>query len=148
MSNDQRPRRKVSNLVVDKGALLRLSIPFLIMAVVSIGIVMNISNRVMEALERTELVGLENLAAMNALHELQKQMTTMGQFGLVVLAVSCLILWIVSSHRIFGPVIPMRRHVRKLVEGDYTSRIHLRAGDEFKELSDDLNHLAEVLEKR
>jgi signal transduction histidine kinase len=42
----------------------------------------------------------------------------------------------------------MRRHVQKLSEGDFTSRIHLRRGDEFTHLSEDLNHLAEILQQK
>jgi signal transduction histidine kinase len=141
-------RRKISNIVVDRAALARLSVPFLTMAVVSIAIVLTISAKVMHALEQTELMGIENLAAMNSLHALQKSVTTMGTIGLSILALLCLGFWIISSRRIFGPVIPMRRHVQKLCEGDFTSRIHLRRGDEFKHLSEDLNHLAEVLQQK
>lgn len=140
-------RRKLSNLVIDRGALLRLSIPFFIMALVSIGIVFTIRWKVLSALQETELQGVENLATMNKLLGLQVSVTNIGTIGLAALALICLMLWIYFSHRIFGPTVPIRRHVQKLSEGDYSSRIHLRSSDELKDLAEDLNHLAEVLAK-
>jgi HAMP domain-containing protein len=142
-----RPRRKISNLVIDRAALVRLSVPFALMALLSIGIVLAIRWRVLRALEQTELVGIENLAAINSLHVLQNSVTFMASVALAVLALSCLGMWVVFSHRIFGPTVPIRRHIQKLIAGDYSSRIRLRSGDEFKALAAELNTLAEKLEQ-
>lgn len=138
-------RRKLSNLVIDRGALFRLSIPFFIMALVSIGVVFAIRLKVMIGLESTELHGIENLDAINALHELQGSVTAIGIYGLILLTCVCLGLWVVFSHRIFGPTVPIRRHIQNLRAGDYSSRIHLRNGDEFRDLAEELNQLAEAL---
>jgi signal transduction histidine kinase len=51
------------------------------------------------------------------------------------------------SHRIWGPVIPLRRQINDLKNGNYQARIQLRPGDEFVELAEDLNALAHSLEK-
>jgi signal transduction histidine kinase len=51
------------------------------------------------------------------------------------------------SHRIYGPIVQFRRHVANLIRGDYTSRVNLRDHDQFFELSEDLNALAEQLQK-
>lgn len=141
-------RRKLSNLIVDPWSLAKLSVPFIILAVMSIGIVAMMQKRVMTALEGTVLYGPENLSVMNALHEMQGSVTQTGMIGVTVFIAVSLVLWIFFSHRIFGPVVPMRRHVQSLIKGDYDSRIYPRASDEFKELIADLNRLAEVLEKK
>lgn len=52
------------------------------------------------------------------------------------------------SHRIYGPLIPLRRHIDKLIEGDYSARVRLRKSDDMVELCDAMNELAEALEKR
>lgn len=138
-------RRRITNLVIDRGALLRTSLPFLALAAISVVTVLVIRWKVMNALERTELVGVENLAAMNMLHDLQGTVTAIGATGLAMIALSCLAHWIFLSHRIFGPMVPMRRHVQKLIAGDYTSRLKVRTSDEFQDLVHDLNDLAEKL---
>ena len=140
-------QRKLSNLIIDRRAFARLSIPFLIMALVSSAIVYAIHWKVMTALEALELFGIENLPAINALHELHNSVTTFGAYGVLLMAMICFGLWIVSSHRVFGPTVSMRRHIQRLTAGDYSSRMHVRQGYEFKQLSEELNQLAEVLEQ-
>ncbi len=51
------------------------------------------------------------------------------------------------SHRIYGPIVQIRKHVTNLIMGDFTSRVHLRDHDHFVELSEDLNQLAEKLQQ-
>lgn len=54
--------------------------------------------------------------------------------------------WI--SHGIYGPMIPIRRQVRKLIEGHYEGEIKLRKDDSFHDLAKDLNELTEALRNR
>lgn len=77
-----------------------------------------------------------------------------GRVELNITAVS-LLLMVVSvftgvklSHRIYGPIVQIRKHVVSLINGEYQSRIHLRDRDHFVELAEELNHLAEKLQKR
>lgn len=51
------------------------------------------------------------------------------------------------THRLVGPTIAFRRHIKALIEGDYAVRTRLRTGDAFREVADDLNTLSERLEK-
>ncbi|MGE4133554.1 MAG: hypothetical protein AB7F86_18100 [Bdellovibrionales bacterium] len=64
------------------------------------------------------------------------------------LMVIAVILGVRTTHRIYGPIVQVRKHVAALMSGDFSSRIHLRDRDHFTELSEDLNQLAEVLAKR
>ena len=66
----------------------------------------------------------------------------------------CLLLLMLSvamgirlSHRIYGPVVQIRGHIRQLIHGNFASRVKLRDEDHFVEVADDLNLLAETLEK-
>lgn len=67
--------------------------------------------------------------------------------SLFLMAVSVFI-GVKLSHRIYGPIVQMRKHVGRLMAGEYQSRVHLRDHDHFGELADDLNDLAQTLESR
>lgn len=140
-------RRKISNLILDPKSLARLSIPFILLASVSIGTVLLIQWKVLQALKETTLTGAENLETMNTLLQMQSFVTTAGAIGIMVFCVCFLVLWIIFSHRIFGPMIPIRRHVQRLTAGEFSSRVQVRPGDHFEDLVNDLNRLAEALEK-
>lgn len=65
-----------------------------------------------------------------------------------ILAWGCLVLSLRMTHRFLGPQVPIRRHVKAMIEGDYASRCHVREKDELRELAGELNELAEVLQSR
>ena len=58
------------------------------------------------------------------------------------------VLSVLFTHRLIGPTIAFRRHVRALAEGAYNSRVTLRKSDAFAEVAEELNNLAEVLENK
>jgi signal transduction histidine kinase len=49
---------------------------------------------------------------------------------------------IIFTHKLVGPTVAFRRHIRMLTEGRYDYRTTLRKGDAFQEVADDLNHLS------
>lgn len=53
----------------------------------------------------------------------------------------------IYTHRIIGPTIALKRHIRALKDGLYSHRVHLRKHDELKDMAADLNELAEILEQ-
>ena len=55
---------------------------------------------------------------------------------------------VIYTHRLIGPTIAFRRHLRSLAEGRYGARTYLRKGDAFFEVADELNSLSEVLERK
>lgn len=65
-----------------------------------------------------------------------------------VLSVFSLMLGIQMSHRLYGPLIPIQRHIGELKKGNFSSRILLRKGDELMELQDSLNGLAADFESK
>ncbi len=52
------------------------------------------------------------------------------------------------SHRIYGPVVSIKRHMAALSEGNYKARLTLRKHDDLLDIRDSLNALSEALEKR
>jgi methyl-accepting chemotaxis protein len=138
-------RRKVSNVVVDGPALLRFSVPFFVLLIGALVIIQAMSWKMAGSIARFE----SSEPNVNAvfLAKLTTEMTTLGMYGIVCLGFATYALWVFYSHAIFGPKVPLERHVGKLIEGDFSSRIHLRRTDEFKKLAADLNRLAEKLEQ-
>lgn len=67
---------------------------------------------------------------------------------LVVYAALVVAITTIFTHRLIGPTLPIRRHIRALQDGLYSHRVKLRVHDGLQELADDLNDLAEALEKR
>lgn len=53
-----------------------------------------------------------------------------------------------ATHRYLGPMVPIERLVKALREGRYDERVRLRKNDEFQDLADELNLLAETLATR
>jgi len=52
------------------------------------------------------------------------------------------------THRLIGPTVAFRRHIRMIAEGKFQYRTNLRKGDAFVEVADDLNNLSALLEKK
>lgn len=68
--------------------------------------------------------------------------------GAFILGVFTIFMGIRLSNRIYGPLVPLQRHIGNLKQGMYSSRVILRRNDELTELRDSLNELAAVLEAR
>jgi hypothetical protein len=76
-----------------------------------------------------------------------------GMSGWLLLAAAIyLVLTILVSvfftHRLIGPTIAFRRHIRALSEGRFSARTFLRNGDAFEEVAEELNRLSEILERK
>ena len=65
-----------------------------------------------------------------------------------VYVVLVVVLATVYTHRMIGPTLPIMRHIKAMKDGFYSHRVKLRHYDCFQELADELNALAETLEKR
>jgi methyl-accepting chemotaxis protein len=59
-----------------------------------------------------------------------------------------IVLSVVITHRLVGPTVAFRAHIQRLCVGNFQSRVHLRKGDAFGEVADDLNRLAAILEEK
>ena len=64
--------------------------------------------------------------------------------GYVILVVG---ITTVYTHRMIGPTVTIKRHIKALKEGFYSSRITLRKHDELKDLASELNELAEIMQQ-
>jgi len=67
---------------------------------------------------------------------------------LVLYIVVNMIVTILYTHKLVGPTIAFRRHIRMIAEGKLGYRTNLRKGDAFSEVAQDLNDLSALLEKK
>lgn len=141
-------RRKVRNIVINPGALLRLSIPFIILVTISCVLILVIHRQMLHAFNAANEAAEANTTVLIELNNLITKILTTGTIGLGVLGIVCVGLWLYYSHRIFGPAVPLQRQIQDLINGNYEARVKLRAGDEFKELASSLNELAEKLQSQ
>ncbi|MDX9731188.1 MAG: hypothetical protein RBT63_05405 [Bdellovibrionales bacterium] len=66
-----------------------------------------------------------------------------GLFGAISIS-----LGIILTHRLVGPMIPIRRLIRQLEEGEYGKQGALRSKDDYQEVMSDLNLLSQKLAER
>lgn len=83
------------------------------------------------------------------------ELATQSGGTLVWLAVLILIFFVgnvmisvLATHRLVGPTIAFRRHIKALTEGDYSAQTTLRNNDAFREVAEDLNKLSAKLQER
>jgi methyl-accepting chemotaxis protein len=67
---------------------------------------------------------------------------------LSVFLLSMLVLILERTGRIYGPIVGINRLLHEIRHGNYSARVGIRSGDEFRELADRLNALAATLEKQ
>jgi hypothetical protein len=71
--------------------------------------------------------------------------------SLLLLAVYAALVTVITTiytHRLIGPTLPIRRHIKALRDGLYSHRVVLRKHDGLQDVADDLNALAKTLEER
>lgn len=143
MSRDQ---RKIGNIIIEPGSQLRLLAPFLMYLIVTIGLIVAITYRFKVSLDDVALLlPTENTQAVQKLDELGAQLFAICVGGVVISGLMCLASWTIVSHRIYGPMIQVKRRIEALRDGDYDSEFTIRKYDEFQDVSKALDHLAKVL---
>lgn len=57
-------------------------------------------------------------------------------------------LGIILTHRLVGPMVPIRRLIRQLIDGEYGVQGRLRTKDDYQEVMSELNELSKALADR
>jgi methyl-accepting chemotaxis protein len=139
-------KRSLKNYALQPFLQIKLGMYCLILSilfVVSLGLVLyvnleNLYNVVLELTGvRSEVIPLIESSIAPAKTQL---LLLSGIYILLTLLISML-----YTHRLVGPTIAFRRHIRAISDGDFKLRTNLRPGDAFSEVADDLNKLSEKL---
>ena len=135
-------RRQVKSIIIDSKAFLRFSIPFLIMLCSNLVVALVISYQLSSVSEQTENL---DPRALGFIFQMVSNVRLTLSIGMSACGLFSFVLWVIFSHRIFGPIVPLRRQLQKLAAGDFEDRIKLRTRDEFKDVANDINQLTEIL---
>lgn len=121
-----------------------LSAGFIVLAGFNVVIMIRFGKLLNQLRETFQLdTDTSNLIAGNIFNYLRFALTISVFFALLGVVIG---LWL--SHKVYGPMVPIAAHVRKMLDGDFSSRAGVRNQDEFKDLAKDLNALAAKLEKK
>ena len=141
--------RKARNILIRPGFQLKLPLYILLLTLSFVGLTLLLGNLY---LEQAYVTMIENTTQSEYLQQvITEQIAAFKMISLVILFVYAVLVIVITSvytHRLLGPMIPIARHLKALKEGFYSHRLCLRKKDALHELADQMNELAEVLEKR
>lgn len=140
-------RRKVVNAVIDPKAQLRAFIPIFVIFMWSFGTIFFIYWKVI-SFGKDAVSSDLGMQMSSSVAELTAQVLIISVVGIVGLAFLSVGLWMVFSHRVFGPTVPIQRQLGKLIEGSYDGEIKLRKNDELKDIAESLNILTRTLQQK
>ena len=142
-------RRKTKNFLLKPAFQLRLPVFILLLSLGFLLLALALGNLYFEQTFATMMATTSETEYLQAI--ISEQTREFRYLTLLLLALYSVLVVVVSiiyTHRMIGPVLPIMRHVRALQEGLYSHRVRLRSHDAFQELAGELNELAAVLEKR
>ena len=157
MNNDQsllkrlglHENRKARNFLLKPALQLKLALYFLFLSMTFVLITVLFGKLFFE---QTIITLIENTTQAEYVQAvISQQIHNFKSLSLLLLAVYVVLVVVVAAvytHRMIGPMLPIMRQVKALQDGFYSRRVKLREYDCFQELADELNVLAETLEKQ
>jgi len=141
-------RRKARNFLLKPGIQLRLTLYVLLLSFTFALLAVLFGNLYFEQTFVTLLQSTDQSEYVQRI--LARQTGEFKELALLLLSGYVLLMIVVTvifTHRLIGPIIPIQRHVKALQEGRFTHRISQRRHDDaFNELVEQLNTLAETLQ--
>jgi len=157
MNNDQsilnrlrlKEHRKARNLLLQPVLQLKLALYVLLLSLAFVLITVLFGKLYFE---QTFITLFENTTQAEYIQAvITRQINSFKSLSLLLLAVYAVLMVVLAAvytHRMIGPTLPIMRHVKALNDGFYSHRVKLRRYDCFQDLANELNALAETLEKR
>lgn len=149
MSEGSRNRRSVKNIIVSPKQQLRYSLVLVVGSCLTLALFVGVL--IFQINQTITTLGLAYSLDAEVVEAIQKSLSSALWMAMILAALSILsslALAIRLSHKIYGPMVAIKRYLDALMSGDYKARLNLRQGDDLLELRDALNQLAETLEKR
>ena len=142
-------RRTFKGLLVKPREQIKYSFIFMgggmLILTIFIGVVMFSLNRTLVSVEIA--YGLDPEVA-SAIRSSLTATLSIALLLSAVLSASAILLGLQMSHRLYGPLVPIQRHISEMKSGNFSTRIQLRKNDELLELQEALNDLAEHFGKK
>ena len=143
---NQKGRRKIKNLWLAPKSQFRTAILIFILGFSFISVLFGVMLYRLDEMI-TALVALAQDPAQAASATANTSVVLWSTYGFLLLSLLCsaLFLALTITHRYLGPIVPIQRQVKRLLNGEYEGAVSLRKGDQFQELADDINQLTERL---
>lgn len=142
-------RRSVKNYALQPGLQIKLGLYSVVLAIffaIAVGLILYFNLAKLMAIV-LELTGVEE-----EVNDLMNQYIAPAKIQLLlamgVYVFATVILSIKYTHKLVGPTIAFRRHIRMIADQQWDYRTKLRDGDAFSEVAEDLNRLSSYLKKK
>lgn len=142
-------RRSIKNILVNPQQQLKYS--FALVAGCCLSVILFLMVVVFQIKQTIAAMGLAYQLDGDVIDAIQGALTSAVYVSIllaVAIAFLAVLMGIRMSHRVYGPIVAIKRHIANLSEGNYKARLSLRRNDDLLEIRDALNALAEALEKR
>ncbi len=151
MSETENPanRRSVKNIIVSPRQQLRYSFVLVIGSCVTLALFVGVL--IFQINQTITTLGVAYNLDAEVIEAIQNSLNSALWMAMILAALSILSSLALSvrlSHKVYGPVVAIKRYLETLMAGNYQARLSLRQGDDLLDLRDALNQLAETLEKR
>jgi hypothetical protein len=142
--------RKIKNFLLQPGTQIRYVIIIAIWGVLGLSYLqgMLIQSMGSLALQYANELNVMSSESSNGLENAIQNAWLIFGFSVVLNCLLAAGFGIYMTHRFLGPAVAIQSLVKDLREGRYNSRKSLRKGDELMELMEEVNGLAEALEKK
>lgn len=150
-THGKRSQRQLKNYLLDPSRQLRSAWLFVVLCVLyAIGIAWVFLNTLYQQ-HAFVMTYLDDADAASFLDVFQNPIIVSGLVQAASLSLlfllSVIVVTVLFTHRVFGPLVPIQRQVAAMQSGDYSKRINLRRKDELKDLAEAINLLASQLDK-
>lgn len=147
-SSEHKFKRKLSNILINPTFQMRMALRFIVIYIVVAGIFqvffMILLNKYMDNFVKAFPITTNQHLV---LHDIIIQIILAMSLLILIGALSIFIMAVYYSHKIAGPIYVIKNNINKLIEKDFQIRSNFRDGDEFNEISESLNRLADILKK-
>jgi hypothetical protein len=139
-------RQRLGRLLLEPRLQLRYAVHFLIFGALATGFTMWVGYRAATTVVRRilEQAGHDGILT-DIVHESIGVALLQSAWIFPIVAAFGIFYSAALFDRFIGPQVTIRRHIRRLSEGDYDGECRVREDDELRDLVDDLNDLTERL---
>ncbi|MBI4043079.1 MAG: HAMP domain-containing protein [Deltaproteobacteria bacterium] len=146
MSREREPRMRWRYVINPqfqfKWALFMVLAALASSAIVTL-LVLNLVDEHIAAFVHQNLIGGEEAASFLKMERLRIAEVLWTAFGAIFISLMLIGVW--ATHRISGPLFAMRRHMERIVQGRIDEPLHVRSGDEFRQLVEVYNEMVVFL---
>lgn len=142
-------RRSYRNIMINPRGKLRILFGIPVGGLVAIaGLLMVLKFVILTRLERITELAPELTSSIQDHASTFSTCMNIGILTLLCCVALIIFLGLFLGHRFYGPIVPITRVLKEMGEGNYSSRVRLRPGDELTEVMKAVNELAEKLENK